>query len=162
MREPGTYALVIVLGIELRLRIGKLGIFNLSPGYYVYVGSALGGLSGRLARHLRSEKNLHWHIDYLRQQAGVTEIWYAIGRDKLECKWNAILTNLPGAIPSVPGFGASDCRCFSHLTYFQVTPPFVLFKQIVEQETLPQVCQLDIHYHLDPYTYTTTLYVPIS
>ena len=138
MREPGTYALVILLEVELRLRIGKLGIHNLSPGYYVYVGSALGGLSGRLKRHLRSEKNLHWHIDYLLQQAGVTEIWYAIGRDKLECKWNTILRNLPGAIPSVPGFGASDCQCFSHLTYFQVTLPFVLFKQIVEQESLPQ------------------------
>jgi Uri superfamily endonuclease len=148
MRDRGTYALVMAMGVELRLQIGKLGIHNLLPGYYVYVGSALGGLSGRLRRHIRAEKRLHWHIDYLLQQAAVAGIWYAIGPDRLECKWNTILRNLPGAIPSIPGFGASDCRCFSHLTYFQITPPFGLFKQSLEQNNLPQVYrlnQLDFH-----------------
>jgi len=70
------------LGVGLRLRIGKLGIHNLPHGYYVYVGSALGGLASRLRRHLRSEKRLHWHIDYLLRQAAVAQIWYAIGPDK--------------------------------------------------------------------------------
>lgn len=142
MRDPGTYALVIALEVGLRLRIGKLGIHNLPPGYYVYVGSALGGLAGRLRRHLRSEKRLHWHIDYLLRQAAVAQIWYAIGPDRLECKWNVILRNLPGATPSIPGFGASDCLCSSHLTHFQVTPPFSLFKHSLEQNNLPQVYQL--------------------
>lgn len=143
MRDSGTYTLVIALGVGLRLRIGKLGIHNFPPGYYVYVGSALGGLSCRLRRHLRSEKRLHWHIDYLLRQAAVAQIWYAMGPDRLECKWNVILRNLPGAAPSIPGFGASDCRCSSHLTYFRVTPPFGLFKQSLEQNNLPQVRQLN-------------------
>ena len=45
MRDGGTYALVIDLGVGIRLRVGKLGIHGLPPGYYVYIGSALGGLS---------------------------------------------------------------------------------------------------------------------
>jgi Uri superfamily endonuclease len=130
---------VMFLGGRIHLRIGGLGIHSFPPGYYVYVGSALGGLSGRLRRHLRSEKRLHWHIDYLLQKAAVAQIWYAIGSDRLECKWNAILRNLPGATRSIPGFGASDCRCPSHLTYFRVSPPFGLFKKSLEQNKLPQV-----------------------
>jgi Uri superfamily endonuclease len=143
MRDSGTYALVITLEAGLRLRIGKLGIYNLPPGYYVYVGSALGGLSSRLRRHLRSEKRLHWHVDYLLQQAIVVQILYAMGPERLECKWNATIQNLPGAKPSIPGFGSSDCRCSSHLTYFQVAPPFGLFKQSLEQNNLPQVHRLN-------------------
>jgi Uri superfamily endonuclease len=142
VRDSGTYALVIALKVGIRLRIGKLGIYNLPPGYYVYVGSALGGLSGRLRHHLRSEKRLHWHIDYLLRQAAVAQIWYAMGPDRLECKWNATLWNLPGATPSIPGFGASDCHCSTHLTHFRVAPPFGLFKQSLEQNNLPQVHRL--------------------
>jgi Uri superfamily endonuclease len=139
VREIGTYALVIALRVLLRLQIGKLGIQNLQPGYYVYVGSALGGLSGRLRRHLRSEKRLHWHIDYLLRQTEVIQIWYTIGPDRLECKWNMMIQNLPGAMPSIFGFGASDCWCSSHLTHFQVTPPFGLFKQNLERNKLPKI-----------------------
>ena len=143
MRDGGTYALVIVLGVRLRLPIGRLGIRSLPPGYYVYIGSALGGLSSRLSHHLRSEKRLHWHIDYLLRQAAVAQIWYALGRDRLECTWNAILGNLPGATPSIPGFGASDCRCSSHLTHFPTIPPFDLFNQKLRKRKLPQVHRLN-------------------
>ncbi|MCD6599429.1 MAG: DUF123 domain-containing protein [Dehalococcoidia bacterium] len=76
-------------------------------------------------------------------KTALAKIWYAIGPDKLECKWNTILRNLPGATPSIPGFGASDCRCSSHLTHFQVTPPLGLFKHGLEQNNLPQVYQLN-------------------
>ena len=138
MRDSGTYALVIALGTRLRLRIGALGISDLPSGYYVYVGSALGGLSGRLKRHLGSEKRLRWHIDYLLQQATVVQIWYSLGRDKLECAWNTTLQNLPGGMLSVRGFGASDCRCSTHLTYFPTAPSFGLFKRKLSQNNLPQ------------------------
>ena len=142
MKDSGTYALLIRLGVGVCLRVGKLGIHNLPPGYYVYVGSALGGLSNRLRRHLRPEKRLYWHIDYLLSQAAVAQIWYSIGPGRLECKWNAIMRNLPGAKPSILGFGSSDCRCSSHITYFRLTPPFRLFKQCLEQDKLPQVHRL--------------------
>ena len=143
MARGGTYALVITLKEGLRLRIGKLGIHDFPPGYYVYVGSALGGLHGRLKHHLKSEKRVHWHVDYLLQRAAVVQIWYALEEDRLECTWNAILAKLPGAAPIIAGFGASDCRCTSHLTHFRTTPPFDLFKQSLERHWLPQVHRLN-------------------
>ena len=144
MGDGGTYALVTILGVECRLQVGKLGIHSLVPGYYVYVGSALGGLSGRLGHHLRSEKKLHWHIDYLLREVEVVQIWYAFGQLKLECTWNAIVGDLPGAMSSTPGFGASDCRCSSHLTYFPAMPSLSLFQAEVRQNGLLRAYQLDL------------------
>lgn len=143
MARGGTYALVILSKDWLRLRIGKLGIHDLPPGYYVYVGSALAGLHGRVRHHLKSEKRLHWHIDYLLQQATVAQIWYALGEDRYECKWNGILAELPGAVPIVPGFGSSDCQCYSHLTHFLTTPSLGGFRQKLKQSHLPRVCRLN-------------------
>jgi Uri superfamily endonuclease len=144
VNDSGTYALVIALRVGLCLRAGKLGIHSLVPGYYVYTGSALGGLSGRLRHHLKSDKRAHWHIDYLLREATVAQIWYALGKARLECIWNEIVKGLPGAICSTPGFGASDCQCSSHLTYFPTIPPFNLFEQRLRQSKLPEVYRLDL------------------
>ena len=144
MNDSGTYALVIALGVGLRLRAGRLGIHSLTSGYYVYTGSALGGLSGRLRYHLKLEKRLHWHIDYLLREAAIAQVWYALGQLRLECTWNEIVRGLPGAISSIPGFGASDCQCSSHLTYFQTIPSFNLFQQNLRQSKLPEVYRLGL------------------
>jgi Uri superfamily endonuclease len=144
MNDSGTYALVIALEIRLRLRAGGLGIHDLIPGYYIYMGSALGGLSGRLRHHLKLEKRLHWHIDYLLREAGIAQIWYALGQRRLECTWNVIVRGLPRAISSIPGFGASDCHCSSHLTYFPTIPSFNLFQQKLRESKLSKVYQLDL------------------
>jgi Uri superfamily endonuclease len=144
VRDSGTYALVIALGARLNLRVGALGVHSFLPGYYIYVGSALGGVSARLRHHVRSGKRFHWHIDYLLAEAELAEIWYALGQDRVECKWNEIVENLPGAAPSVPGFGTSDCGCYTHLTYFPAVPSFSLFAQRLEQSKLPQAYQLDL------------------
>ncbi len=136
--------MVMALRAELRLRVGRLGIRSLTSGYYLYTGSALGGLSGRLEYHLKLEKRLHWHIDYLLREVTVAQIWYALGQLRLECTWNAIVRDLPGAISSIPGFGASDCQCSSHLTYFQTIPSFNLFQQKLRQNKLPEVHRLDL------------------
>ena len=133
----GTYALVVASSDWLRLQVGKLGVHCLPPGYYVYVGSARGGLNGRLKHHLKSEKRLHWHIDYLVKQASVTQIWYAYGENRLECVWNTMVAGLPGATSIIPGFGASDCRCRTHLTHFSTAPPFGNFKQMSNIWGLP-------------------------
>lgn len=143
MHDSGTYALVIALGAALRLRAGRLGVHSLAPGYYVYTGSALGGLSGRLRHHLKSEKRLHWHIDYLLQETTVAQIWYALGQLSLECTWNDVVRGLPGAVSSIPGFGSSDCQCSSHLTYFPTVPSFNLFEQKLKEGGLAEVYRLD-------------------
>lgn len=94
--------------------MGKLGYGSFPKASYAYVGSAMNGLRTRLARHLRVEKKLHWHIDYLLQQAEVEEIILCQGEERVEC---SIAQALAGKFQSIPGFGSSDCKCPSHL-YF--------------------------------------------
>ena len=62
-RGPGTYMLVLRLPKRRRLAVGRLGDFEFPAGYYLYAGSAQGGLRGRVLRHLRADKKRHWHID---------------------------------------------------------------------------------------------------
>jgi Uri superfamily endonuclease len=144
MYKAGTYALVILCEDRLRLPIGRLGIHDFPPGYYTYVGSALRGLNGRVKRHLMVKKLLHWHIDYLLLQSTVIQIWYSMSKNRLECVWNSLLTQLPGATPFIPGFGSSDCRCRTHLIHFSTIPSFDSFRQELTNCRLPQLHQLTI------------------
>ena len=116
-KGPGTYVLVMQLSHMATVTAGRLGTIVLEPGYYFYVGSALGGLRSRLARHLRTEKRHHWHIDYLLDQAHIVEIWYAQGKERVECNWAEALCAQEGVKPAHKGFGASDCHCATHLFF---------------------------------------------
>ncbi|MGB9879850.1 MAG: GIY-YIG nuclease family protein [Anaerolineae bacterium] len=118
-QQGGTYALILKLEKETQIRIGRLGTFSFPPGYYVYVGSALGsgGLQARLARHQRSDKKLHWHIDYLLAHARIVGIQVDHSGKRLECRWAQVLLSEPWARVVAPRFGASDCRCLTHLIY---------------------------------------------
>ncbi len=51
--------------------VGRLGKREFDAGLYVYTGSALNSLPGRVGRHLRKLKKKHWHIDYLIADASV-------------------------------------------------------------------------------------------
>ncbi|MHC4606159.1 MAG: GIY-YIG nuclease family protein [Planctomycetota bacterium] len=115
--KPGTYALVLKTDRPLRLKVGALGRFLFPAGYYVYVGSALNGLEGRLRRHARRRKPCRWHIDYLRRRAEIVEVWTVVSRKRLECRWARAALATPGASVPVPRFGASDCRCPAHLVH---------------------------------------------
>ncbi|MDF1514549.1 MAG: GIY-YIG nuclease family protein [Anaerolineae bacterium] len=97
-----------------------MGDFDFYPGLYIYVGSAWGpgGLTARLQRHLRGSQNTRWHIDYLRRITVPTAAWIA-PYTRQECAWAQALHDHPHASVPVPRFGASDCRCPSHLYYFQ-------------------------------------------
>lgn len=112
----GSYVLLLELSEEREVTVGKLGTILFPAGSYAYVGSAMGGLESRIRRHIRSSKKLHWHIDYLLQQASITDI--IVGENgagtKNEC---AISRALAAAADHMPGFGCSDCACKSHL-YF--------------------------------------------
>ena len=122
-RNPGTYALGLRLDAHSTCRIGALGEYTLQPGNYIYVGSAWGpgGLAARLSRHLRGSGKIRWHIDYLRQLALPSAAWIAVNMH-LECTWAKVLQHHPHASMPIPGFGASDCRCPSHLFYIDGTP----------------------------------------
>jgi len=110
----GTYILLVQVPYDLAASVGELGTLNFKAGYYAYVGSALGGLEARVGRHLREEKRLHWHIDYLLARARAVDMVLARTRAKKEC---AIAKELAKHFASVRGFGSSDCACDSHLFY---------------------------------------------
>lgn len=114
---PGAYQLMLYLPQPTVLRIGRLGTFALPTGRYIYTGSAMGGLRARIARHLRREKRLRWHIDYLLCHATVQEVHIYPAEERMECVLNAQALSLHGARVIVPGFGSSDCRCPAHLVY---------------------------------------------
>lgn len=115
------------------LQIGRLGLCDLPEGYYTYVGSALGGLDGRLRRHQREDKRYHWHIDYLLKAARIEEVWYVYSKQRLECIWHRAIAQLTGATHPVPKFGASDCRCISHLTHMETLPLIESFREKLKE-----------------------------
>jgi len=125
--EKGTYALLLALEKEAPIAVGKLGLFTFPAGYYLYLGSAQGGLDARVKRHLRREKRIRWHVDYLLEHAKVVEVWYALGNESQECLWCRIAQEMPQAEIPALGFGSSDCRCPSHLIYYPLSPSFALF-----------------------------------
>ena len=113
---PGAYALVIRLETMFAARIGALGEKVLTPGTYIYLGSARGkgGMEARVRRHLKQDKRIHWHIDYLTGAGTVTDIALWPGGD--ECALVNHLSAGPGVTFPAPGFGSSDCRlCAAHL-----------------------------------------------
>jgi Uri superfamily endonuclease len=120
----GSYALLLRLAETAVIQVGRLGRFDLAAGYYLYLGSALGpgGLRARLRRHLTADKSPFWHIDYLRQQAAVDALWYAADGRNWEHHWAAAALALPGATVAVSRFGASDCRCPTHLLFWRERP----------------------------------------
>lgn len=126
LNGAGTYALIIALDRSQDILIGRRGRFYFPAGFYVYVGSALGpgGVAARLARHLRAEKRLHWHIDYLlgSKYARVEQVWGVESVARLECEWARQAMRWPGARIVVPRFGASDCHCPAHLVGLDKLP----------------------------------------
>ncbi len=110
----GSYILMIELTGEQTVGVGGLGAIDFTPGHYAYTGSAMNSLYPRIKRHLRADKKLRWHIDYLLQKARIKDIIICEAEDKIEC---FIARALQRQYDSVPGFGCSDCKCSSHLFF---------------------------------------------
>ncbi len=117
-----TYALLLRLDAPINIQVGALGKRVFPAGWYVYTGSAKRGLRARVARHMRREKRLRWHIDYLTLVAQPAGAWCDENPADLECEWAARLIAASGAPLPVAGFGASDCGCPGHLAYFRRRP----------------------------------------
>ena len=113
----GSYCLIINLRDDKTIKIGKkLGNIQFKQGYYVYVGSAMNSLFGRIKRHLSDEKKLHWHVDYLLKNAEITDVIYNESTKKIECELSDSLSHTTEGITD---FGCSDCDCESHLYFFK-------------------------------------------
>ena len=139
----GTYIVWLYLPGARRLHIGSLGVIAFEPGHYAYVGSAFGpgGIRARLGRHFRRYKKTRWHIDYLRTVSEIKGAWVSYGRQRLEHHWAGVLQALPGARLPVARFGASDCRCETHLTRFSKPPSLKVFLEEADAES-PSVVQV--------------------
>ncbi len=118
-RDAGLYLLILQVPREARLEVGNLGRRVLSPGFYVYTGSARRGLGQRIARHLRLRKRLHWHVDFLRAQSSRVRA-FPIRSSSGECALAAEVARIGCEL--IPGFGSSDCRCPGHLVRFTDPP----------------------------------------
>jgi len=115
--DAGVYIAVFYMPKDRKIQIGRLGRFCFRQGVYFYVGSAQRNLSARLERHNRKKKTLRWHVDYLSARAEMLGAITIAGPRELECQ---LAKKLSGMFePTVPGFGASDCRCAGHLFYAQ-------------------------------------------
>ncbi len=112
-----TYCLIIKLNKDSKITVGKLSKLEFKKGYYVYVGSALKSIDARIKRHLKKEKKLFWHIDYLLNSpnATVNEVILERSLKKWECD---IASKISKHGVPINKFGSSDCKCDAHLFYF--------------------------------------------
>ena len=122
--RPGNYALILFCASNARIQIGRLGKMQLQIGYYVYLGSALGpgGLRARIAHHQELTSRPHWHIDYLRAHTRLHSVWLNYDGRRHEHEWACEIYKMKDALVPLPGFGASDCFCPSHLYFFKHPP----------------------------------------
>lgn len=115
--DSGIYLLEIYLSSCKVIKIGKKGSFSFPAGYYYYAGSAQQSLKARIKRHLSDEKKLHWHIDYLLQEAELNKYYTWPLAKEAECRLALIISKYFQGKITLEGFGASDCNCNSHLFY---------------------------------------------
>jgi len=113
-RTPGSYLLLVRLPAPATFAAGRLRSRRYSAGWYVYAGSAMGGLRPRLLRYLNAGRKTYWHIDYLLEHGRTVAAWVVTGREPLECRFAAVLGE---TLALMPRFGSSDCRCPGHLFY---------------------------------------------
>jgi Uri superfamily endonuclease len=112
--DRGTYVLIVSLDRDCTISVGKLGFIEFVAGTYAYCGSAMAGYRNRVRRHFSREKRLHWHIDYLLEEAEPVGAFLVPGGEGAECALGRLLSSLEGSV-AVAGFGSSDCTCRSHL-----------------------------------------------
>jgi sugar fermentation stimulation protein A len=121
MPKNGVYTLIVSLVSSKEVKVGKLGKVHFEKGYYAYTGSGLrNGLQSRIFRHLRKDKRLKWHIDYLLslKDVGIAKVIVAECNKRLECKVNKEIAKIAGS-KLIVSFGSSDCKegCRAHLIY---------------------------------------------
>lgn len=96
-----------------------MGKVFFKKGDYIYIGSAKGCLEARLRRHLKKDKKIYWHIDYLLkdERTQISQIWMIL--KSIECETAEVFYR--NALTEIvrKGFGSSDCKCATHLFYIK-------------------------------------------
>ncbi len=109
----------MILHNGCNLTIGKIGEILFKPGFYYYVGSAMGsGGFKRVKRHFDVASGVNetrkWHIDYLLPHADAVGALLMQTEDAIECE---VAKALAGFSENILGFGCSDCTCKTHLFF---------------------------------------------
>ncbi len=141
--EPGTYCLVF-RNHARTLAVGGLGTVAFQAGFHLYIGSALGpGGLARVERHLRlartQDRAPRWHVDRLLIDPGFRVVAVITGTGTARCECPLAQT-IGGE--AVPGFGASDCRCGSHLFYRPADPEQEITAAFAAVGLVPTVVRL--------------------
>jgi Uri superfamily endonuclease len=105
----GVYVLIVELLGDAVLKTRGGRVFELQPGIYFYVGSAMGprGVEARVKRHLSRKNKLFWHIDYLTSHPAARVVGYYVVETEEHLE-SAVASLLSELFNPVPGFGASD------------------------------------------------------
>ncbi|MCK4309082.1 MAG: GIY-YIG nuclease family protein [Candidatus Atribacteria bacterium] len=92
---------------------------SFKKGDYIYIGSAKGCLEARLQRHLKKEKRIFWHIDYLlkNEKVQISQMWMI--PKSIECKTADVFNEEHTCETVKKGFGSSECKCVRHLFYIK-------------------------------------------
>jgi Uri superfamily endonuclease len=109
----GAYVLLIELPGAVEVALPAKQKTTLGAGGYLYCGSAKGpgGIRARLARHMRIEKSIRWHVDRLTKIGALIGAWSFPGGDERDLVRTLSHLSFP-----IRGFGSTDCRkCQSHL-----------------------------------------------
>lgn len=119
----GHYVLISHLESPASVRVGRLGALALPSGFFGYVGSALGGIEGRLRRYLGPlPVRPRWHIDYLLAFARPLGAVWGTAHQGRECPLAGFLAS---TFTRIRGFGSTDCRCPGHLVHAHVLEELV-------------------------------------
>ncbi len=117
----GTYLLEIHAVKPFEIKAKKFLGVKFPEGYYYYSGSAQKNYEGRLQRHIKPFKRIHWHIDHLTTVPTnkITRIFlFENAPRETECRIVQDLIARFSLSEEFKGFGNSDCKtCGTHLLY---------------------------------------------
>lgn len=97
----------------------------LKQGLYLYFGSARGktstSLEKRIARHIKNQKRIFWHIDRLtaHPDSKIVRVFYTTRDEITECNALQEFVQKFHIAEIIPNFGSSDCKsdCTGHLLF---------------------------------------------
>lgn len=130
--DGGVYLLKLRIEENKNIKIGALGQNDFSAGYFFYAGTAQKNIQSRVKRHYSKDKKLHWHIDYLLNEAELIDDFIFELPRAGECFLTELM-KLNGGQVLVDGFGASDCSCRSHLIYFSFEKGDIFINNILDE-----------------------------
>jgi Uri superfamily endonuclease len=104
--NKGSY--LLFMNVQEKIEVSsKSSCWIIDSGLYVYVGSAMSTLTGRVKRHLTEKKKKHWHIDFLTSRSKIILAILLPSKAKKEEEISQLVNEFGKPIK---GFGSTDCK----------------------------------------------------